>query len=125
APPRLCVRERAREDGGEAIIGPSKTRRNVYTQREREKPRGYARLVEVGDRIYMSGCTDLDAAGELQAPGDWAAQYDHALETARWSLEQVGASLDDVVRRQTFTVDGAKVNRPYGQGPTYFAGSRP
>ena len=123
--PALLRPEMLIEIEAEAIIGASKTRRNVYTQREREKPRGYARLVEVGDRIYMSGCTDLDAAGELQAPGDWAAQYDHALETARWSLEQVGASLDDVVRRQTFTVDGAQVNRPYGQGPTYFAGSRP
>ena len=123
--PALLRPEMLIEIEAEAIIGASKTRRNVYTQREREKPRGYARLVEVGDRIYMSGCTDLDAAGELQAPGDWAAQYDHALETARWSLEQVGASLDDVVRRQTFTVDSAQVNRPYGQGPAYFAGSRP
>jgi enamine deaminase RidA (YjgF/YER057c/UK114 family) len=113
--PALLRPEMLIEIEAEAIIGASKTRRNVYTQREREKPRGYARLVEVGDRIYMSGCTDLDAAGELQAPGDWAAQYDHALETARWSLEQVGATLDDVVRRQTFTVDGAQVNRPTGR----------
>jgi enamine deaminase RidA (YjgF/YER057c/UK114 family) len=109
----------------EAVVGAARTRRDVYTQREREKPRGYARLVEVGDRLYMSGCTDLDAAGELQAPGDWAAQYDHALDTARWSLEQVGASLDDVVRRQTFTVERAEVNRPHGQGPAYFERSRP
>jgi len=123
--PALLRPEMLIEIEAEAIIGASKSRRDVYTQREREKPRGYARLVEVGDRIYMSGCTDLDAAGELQAPNDWAAQYDHALETARWSLEQVGATLDDVVRRQTFTVDRATVNRPFGQGPAYFAGSRP
>lgn len=109
----------------EAIIGASKTRRDRYTQREREKPRGYARSVEVGDRIYTSGCTDLDADGNLQAPGDWAAQYDHALETVKWSLAQAGASLDDVVRRQTFTVQRASVNRAFGQGPAYFAGSRP
>jgi enamine deaminase RidA (YjgF/YER057c/UK114 family) len=109
----------------EAVIGASRTRRDGYTQQQREKPRGYARTVEVGDRIYMSGCTDLDAAGELQAPNDWAAQYDHALETVRWSLEQAGASLDDVVRRQTFTVTSAQVNRAFGQGPAYFAGSRP
>jgi enamine deaminase RidA (YjgF/YER057c/UK114 family) len=109
----------------EAIIGAGATRRNVYTQREREKPRGYARVVEVGDRVYMSGCTDLDPAGAVQAPNDWAAQYDHALQTVQWSLEQVGATLDDVVRRQTFTVERAEVNRPHGQGPAYFAGSRP
>ena len=109
----------------EAIIGASKIRRDVYTQQQREKPRGYARLVEAGDRIYMSGCTDLDAAGQVQAANDWAAQYDHAMETVRWSLDQVGATLDDIVRRQTFTVGAATVNRPYGQGPAYFAGSRP
>lgn len=123
--PALLRPEMLVEIEAEAILGASKSRRDVYTQRQREKPRGYARLVEVGERIYMSGCTDLDAAGEVQAPNDWAAQYDHALDTVRWSLEQVGATLDDVVRRQTFTVDRAQVNRPHGQGPGYFAGSRP
>jgi enamine deaminase RidA (YjgF/YER057c/UK114 family) len=123
--PALLRPEMLIEIEAEAIIGAAKTRRDVYTQQQREKPRGYARLVEVGERIYMSGCTDLDAAGQVQAPNDWAAQYDHALETVRWSLDQVGASLDDVVRRQTFTVDRAQVNRPPGQGPAYFAGSRP
>jgi len=123
--PALLRPEMLIEIEAEAIIGAAKTRRDIYTQQQREKPRGYARLVEVGERIYMSGCTDLDAAGQVQAPNDWAAQYDHALETVRWSLDQVGASLDDVVRRQTFTVDRAQVNRPHGQGPAYFAGSRP
>jgi enamine deaminase RidA (YjgF/YER057c/UK114 family) len=123
--PALLRPEMLIEIEAEAIVGASKTRRDVYTQREREKPRGYARLVEVGDQIFMSGCTDLDAAGELQAPNDWAKQYDHSLDTVRWSLEQVGATLDDVVRRQTFTVERAEVNRPFGQGPGYFAGSRP
>ena len=123
--PALLRPEMLIEIEAEAIIGAAGRRRDVYTQQQREKPRGYARLVEIGDWIYMSGCTDLDAAGQLQAPNDWAAQYDHALETVRWSLDQVGASLDDVVRRQTFTVDRAQVNRPPGQGPAYFAGSRP
>jgi len=123
--PALLRPELLVEIEAEAIIGAAGRRRDVYTQQQREKPRGYARLVEIGERIYMSGCTDLDAAGQVQAPNDWAAQYDHSLETVRWSLDQVGASLDDVVRRQTFTVDRAQVNRPPGQGPAYFAGSRP
>lgn len=123
--PALLRPELLVEIEAEAIIGAAGRRRDVYTQQQREKPRGYARLVEIGERIYMSGCTDLDAAGQVQAPNDWAAQYDHSVETVRWSLDQVGASLDDVVRRQTFTVDRAQVNRPPGQGPAYFAGSRP
>jgi len=123
--PALIQPDMLLEIEAEAIIGASKSRRDLYTQREREKPRGYARAVEVGDRIYMSGCTDLDAGGNPQSPGDWAAQYDHALETVKWSLEQLGSGLDDVVRRQTFTVQGADVNRRQGHGPAYFATSRP
>jgi enamine deaminase RidA (YjgF/YER057c/UK114 family) len=123
--PALLRPEMLVEIEAEAIIGASASRRDLYTERQREKPRGYARAVAVGDRIYMSGCTDLDAAGEVQAPDDWAAQYDHALGTVRWSLEQLGATLDDVVRRQTFTVARAGVNRTPGAGPAYFARSRP
>jgi len=123
--PALLRPEMLVEIEAEAIIGASKVRRDGYTQREREKPRGYARTVTVGDVIHVSGCTALSAGGDVQGAGDWAAQYDHAIETATWSLEQAGASLDDVVRRRTFTVASATVNRPYGQGPAYFAGSRP
>jgi enamine deaminase RidA (YjgF/YER057c/UK114 family) len=123
--PALLRPEMLIEIEAEAIVGAGKTRRDAYTQQQREKPRGYARTVTVGDRIYMSGCTDLDAAGQLQAPDDWAAQYDHALDTVKWSLEQAGASLDDVVRRQTFTVNRVQVNRAFGAGPAYFARSQP
>jgi len=109
----------------EAVVGAAKTRRDIYTQQQREKPRGYARAVTVGDWIWVSGCTSMNAAGEPQAAGDWAAQTDLSIGTARWALEQAGASLDDVVRRRTFTVDGARVNRPHGEGPAWFAKSCP
>src|SRR5262249_2852520 len=109
----------------EAVIGAAKSRRDIYTQQQREKPRGYARAVAVGDWIWVSGCTSMNAAGEPQAPGDWAAQTDLSVGTARWALEQAGASLDDVVRRRTFTVDGVRMNRPHGEGPAWFAKSCP
>jgi enamine deaminase RidA (YjgF/YER057c/UK114 family) len=57
--------------------------------------------------------------------GDWAGQSDAAHETIRWTLEQCGATLDDVVRRRIFTVDSADVNRAHGAGPAWFAGSCP
>jgi enamine deaminase RidA (YjgF/YER057c/UK114 family) len=109
----------------EAVIGAARTRRDIYTQHQREKPRGYARAVAVGDQVHVSGCTSVSAAGEVQAAGDWARQYDLAIETARWALEQAGASLDDVVRRRTFTVAGARQNRAHGEGPAPFAKSHP
>jgi len=123
--PALVLPEMLIEIEAEAIIGAVKTRRDIYTQQQREKPRGYARAVEVGDWIWVSGCTSMNAAGEPQAAGDLAAQTDLSIETARWALAQAGASLDDVVRRRTFTVEGATVNRPHGEGPAWFAKSRP
>ena len=109
----------------EAVVGAAKTRRDIYTQQQREKPRGYARAVTVGDWIWVSGCTSMNAAGEPQAVGDWAGQSDAAHETSRWTLEQAGATFDDVVRRRIFTVDSADVNRAHGAGPAWFAGSCP
>jgi len=123
--PALIRPELLVEIEAEAVIGAARTRRDIYTQHEREKPRGYARAVVVGDRVYVSGCTSVSATGEVQAPGDWARQYDLAIDTIGWALAQAGVTLDDVVRRRTFTVRGAQQNRPYGEGPTPFAKSHP
>jgi len=123
--PALVLPEMLIEIEAEAVIGAAKTRRDIYTQQQREKPRGYARAVEVGDWIWVSGCTSMNSAGEPQAVGDWAGQSDAAHETIRWTLEQAGATFDDVVRRRIFTVDSADVNRAHGAGPAWFAGSCP
>jgi len=109
----------------EAVLGAARARRDIYTEHMREKPRGYARAVTVGDQIYVSGCTSLSSTGEVQAAGDWAGQFDLAVDTIGWALGQAGASLHDVVRRRTFTVHGARQNRPYGEGPAPFAKSYP
>jgi enamine deaminase RidA (YjgF/YER057c/UK114 family) len=123
--PALVLPEMLIEIEAEAIIGAAKTRRDIYTPQQREKPRGYARAVEVGDWIWVSGCTSMNDAGEPQAPGDWAAQSDLSVGTAQWALAQAGASLDDVVRRRTFTVESARMNRAHGEGPAWFAKSCP
>ena len=123
--PALVLPEMLIEIEAEAVIGAAKTRRDIYTQRQREKPRGYARAVEVGDWIWVSGCTSMNDAGEPQASGDWAVQSDLSVGTAQWALAQAGATLDDVVRRRTFTVEGARMNRAHGEGPAWFAKSCP
>jgi enamine deaminase RidA (YjgF/YER057c/UK114 family) len=123
--PALVLPEMLIEIEAEAVVGAAKTRRDIYTQQQREKPRGYARAVEVGDWIWVSGCTAMNAAGEPQAPGNWAAQTDLSVGTAEWALAQAGATLDDVVRRRTFTVDGARMNRAHGEGPAWFTKSCP
>jgi enamine deaminase RidA (YjgF/YER057c/UK114 family) len=109
----------------EAVVGAAQRRRDLYTEHMREKPRGYARAVEIGDLVYVSGCTCLSSTGDVRAAGDWARQYDLAHEAIEWALGQAGARLDDVVRRRIFTVDGAVQNRAHGEGPAWFAKSCP
>ena len=123
--PGLVHSEMLVEIEAEALVGAAQTRREIFTQQMREKPRGYARAVEVGDWVYVSGCTSLTPAGEVQAVGDWATQYDLTHDTIQWALAQAGATLDDVIRRRTFTVDRAQMNRPYGEGPAWCANSCP
>jgi enamine deaminase RidA (YjgF/YER057c/UK114 family) len=123
--PALVLPEMLIEIEAEAIVGAARTRRDIYTERQRERPRGYARAVQVGDRVWVSGCTALNPAGEIEAAGDWAAQSDVAHRGIEWALGQAGATLADVVRRRTFTANDARVNRSHGEGPAWFAHSHP
>ena len=123
--PALLRPEMLIEIEAEAIIGAGQSRRDIYTEHMREKPRGYARAVVAGDTIHVSGCTSMSSRGEVQAAGDWAAQSDHAMDVIRYALGQAGATLDDVVRRRTFTTAGARQNRAHGEGPAPFAKSHP
>lgn len=123
--PALLRPEMLVEIEAEAIIGAATTRRDIYTEHMREKPRGYARAVAVGDVVHVSGCTSMSSKGEVQAAGDWAAQVDLSMDVVRGALGQAGATLDDVVRRRTFTTARATQNRAHGEGPTPFAKSHP
>ncbi|MDP6704898.1 MAG: Rid family hydrolase [Alphaproteobacteria bacterium] len=123
--PALFTPEMMVEIEAEAIVGAGTKRQDIYTENARERGRGYARAVAVGDVVHVSGCTSIDADGKVRAPGDWAAQYDLCHETIEWALGQAGARLDDVVRRRIFTTAAAEQNRAYGEGPAWLAGSRP
>lgn len=123
--PALIAPEMLVEVEAEAIIGAATTRQDIYTGSENEKSRGFARAVAVGDVVHVSGCTAMNEAGHVRAPGDWAGQFDLCHEAVAAALAQAGASLDDVVRRRSFTTAAAEQNRPYGQGPAWFADSRP
>jgi hypothetical protein len=95
----------------EAITSTSGGRRDSNTANEREKIRGYVRAVAVGNVV--------------QVPGYWVVQFDLCYEGVTQPLELVGASLDDVVRRRSFTIAAAEQNRPYGDGPGWLKDSRP
>lgn len=68
---------------------------------------GYSRAVAAGDHVWVTGCTSI-VDGEVVHEGDAAAQTAQAIRNVEWALEQVGASLSDVVRTRIFVTDIAR-----------------
>jgi enamine deaminase RidA (YjgF/YER057c/UK114 family) len=59
---------------------------------------GLSRAVRVGNLIAVAGTAALGADGKTVCVGDAAGQARRCFEIARLALEQLGASLADVVR---------------------------
>jgi enamine deaminase RidA (YjgF/YER057c/UK114 family) len=79
---------------------------------------GYSRAIRAGDLIEVAGTT---------APGDSAYEQARAIfATIEQALNELGASLDDVVRTRMFVIDlpanGDDVARAHGE---VFADARP
>jgi enamine deaminase RidA (YjgF/YER057c/UK114 family) len=66
---------------------------------------GYARAVRVDDRIFVTGTTAFGDDGEPTGEGDAGAQARRAIANIRSALEQLDASLEDVVRTRMYVVD--------------------
>jgi len=67
-----------------------------------ERIAGYSRAVRVGNLVFVAGTTASDATGQVQHPGDAAAQTRYALRKIEAALIEAGASLGDVVRTRIF-----------------------
>lgn len=65
---------------------------------------GYSRAVAAGDHVWVTGCTSL-RDGAVVHEGDAYEQTRQAIRNVEWALEQVGASLADVVRTRIFVTD--------------------
>ena len=66
---------------------------------------GYARAVRVGPFVYVTGTAAVDADGAVVAPGDAAAQTAFILDKIARALDDLGASLGDVVRTRIYVTD--------------------
>jgi reactive intermediate/imine deaminase len=66
---------------------------------------GYARAVQVGDTVYISGTTATDPAGKIVGPGDVYAQSVQAIKNIQSALERLGLTLDHVVRTRIYVTD--------------------
>jgi enamine deaminase RidA (YjgF/YER057c/UK114 family) len=65
---------------------------------------GYSRAVAAGDHIWVTGCTSI-VDGEVVHDGDPFAQTRQAIRNVAWALEQLDATLDDVVRTRIYVTD--------------------
>jgi enamine deaminase RidA (YjgF/YER057c/UK114 family) len=79
-------------------------RRLISTGSPFEKDFGYSRAVVDGDYVFVSGTTGYDYA-TMTMPEDVAEQARNIAKTIANALKEAGASLEDVVRLQTFVTD--------------------
>lgn len=92
-------------------------RRSVSTGTRWEALAGYARAVRVGNRVLVSGTTASGPNGTV-AVGDPAGQARFVLDRIERALNDLGASLRDVVRTRIFVrriEDWEAVARVHGE----------
>ena len=63
---------------------------------------GYSQATRIGNMIAVSGTAPRGADGTVVGKGDVYAQARQVLANIQSSLEQLGASLDDVIRSRVY-----------------------
>lgn len=81
---------------------------NVSTGAKWEDIVGYSRAIKIGNLIEVSGTVATDGSGELVGKGNVYLQTKFIILKVEKVLEQLGASLKDVVRTRIFTTDISK-----------------
>jgi len=83
-------------------------RTNILSGSPLEPLRGYSRAVEVGNQIWISGTTAMNAKGEVVAPGDPYEQTKTIMNSIRAILTSRGFQIGDVVRTRMFVTNIAR-----------------
>jgi len=84
------------------------SRTNIASGSPFEPLRGYSRAVHVGDALYISGTTAMNANGDVVAPGDPYQQTKHILSSIRSILTSRNFQMSDVVRTRLFVTNIAR-----------------
>ena len=98
-------------------------RRRVSSSSRWESIVGYARAVRAGDLIFVTGTTAFGDRGEPIGMADAFAQTRRAIANIAAALEQLDASLEDVVRTRMFVVDIARDHEAIGRAHAEAFGS--
>ena len=100
-------------------------RQNVSTGSPYEPIVGISRAVRIGNMVAVAGTAPLGTDGKTVGVGDPAAQARRCFEISRLALEQLGATLKDVIRTRillTRIEDWRAVAEVHGE---YFRDIRP
>ena len=98
-------------------------RRRVSSGSELESLYGYSRAVRVGDRIEVAGTAPIWPDGSCDP--DPGVQARRCCQIIAAALEELGSSLDDVVRTRMF-VTSADYSQAVGEAHAeYFGDARP
>ena len=96
----------------------SMSRINISTGAKWEDIVGYSRAVKIGNLIEVTGTVATDSSGELVGKNDIYIQTKFIILKAEKVLEQLGASLKDVIRTRIFTTDISQwesIGRAHGE----------
>lgn len=83
----------------------SKERINFSSKSVWEPLRGYSRAVQVGEQLFISGTTAVDAKGEVIAPNEPYEQTRFVINRIREILSSAGFKISDVVRTRLFVTN--------------------
>ncbi len=93
-------------------------RQNVSSGTTWEASVGYSRAVRIGNWVSVAGTTASDENTKPVGVGDPYAQTIYALRKIEKALNQLGATLQDVIRTRIFIVntkDWEQVGRAHGE----------
>jgi 2-iminobutanoate/2-iminopropanoate deaminase len=85
----------------------------------------YVHVVRAGQLIFVSGCSALDAQGQVVGGRDVVAQTRQVFENLKRSLEAAGAAFADVCKLTVFLRNGADRDRINPVRQEYFGTTRP
>jgi enamine deaminase RidA (YjgF/YER057c/UK114 family) len=100
-------------------------RQNISSGVKWEDIVGYSRAVRVGNRLYLTGTTAIDDAGNIVGAGDAYAQTVQVIRNIERALKQAGATLENIVRNRLYVTDISRWQE-YGRAHhEFFGGIRP
>lgn len=98
---------------------------NISTDTDWEDRVGYSRAVRVGNRIEISGTTATNKDGEIVGLNDPHQQTIQSIQNIESALEQVDATLEDVIRTRLFVTDITQWEKIANAHAEYFQNIRP